>query len=221
MSWSFRISSAALAALLIAGCGGSDSPPASFDVAAAMTGIAKANQAFALSGPIAGVTASYTVSHGALPDASFANFGPLNAFRRTVTISAANVSETVFEDDYVDLATRTFYGAVTSDGGQVRSDVRAPFPATAIIGNSGLLYDATVYDAASTAVGKAHVYWSLEAVPGNANAAYLCVNIDFLALNGASSGEHQYDCYRIAPNGDRLGMRVTLVAPAFGTVVFQ
>jgi hypothetical protein len=160
--------------------------------------------------------------HSALPDADFPGFGVLNRFRRTATISVAGITETAYEDDYANLAARTFYGLVDSEGNRSVSTARAPYPATATIGNSGLLYDATYYDQASTAIGRTHVYWSLEAVPGDPNSAYLCVNIDFLSLTGASGGDHEYDCYRIAANGSRLGMRVTLVSPStFGTAVFE
>lgn len=227
MSRSFKFSSPVLIALLVTGCGGggSDAPPppsASFDVAAAVVGIATANEVFTLNGTLVGVAATFRAEHSALPDAPFSSFGTLNRFRRTATITAAGVSETVFEDDYVDLAARSFYGLIDSEGNQVFSTSRAPYPATATIGNSGPLYDATYYDQASTPMGKTHVYWSLEAVPGSPDAAYLCVNTEFLSLSGASGGDREHDCYRIATNGDRLGMRVTLVSPSIlGTVVFE
>jgi hypothetical protein len=217
---SFRLSSAALAALLIVGCGGSDSPPATFDIAAAVTGIAKANEAYTLKGSISGAAATLEVTHSALPDAPLASFGTLNAFRRSVTISAAGTVVSASEDDYLDLATRTFYGLIDSEGNRALSTTRAPYPATATIGNSGLLYDATSYDQSSAPVGKAHVSWSLEAVPGNAGVAYLCVNMEFQDLSGASSGVREHDCYGIATNGARLGMRVTIVTPS-GTLVFE
>jgi hypothetical protein len=31
----------------------------------------------------------------------------------------------------------------------------------------------------------------------------------------------EHDCYRISPTGQRMGMRVTLASPAFGTVQFE
>jgi hypothetical protein len=223
MSRSLKFTSAVLVALLMSACGGgSDPPPANFDVATAVTGIAKANEVFTLNGSLAGAAATYKVTHIALPDAAFATFAPLlTVFRRAATISSAGSSATVIEDDFVDLATRSFYGLIDTDGNRALSTTRAPYPATATIGNSGLLYDATYYDAASTAIGKTHVHWSLEAVAGSRDTAYLCVNVDFLDLNGAASGEHENHCYRIAANGDRLGMRVTLVSPSLGTLVFQ
>lgn len=226
MSRLLKFSSVAVVALLMASCGGgdSDSPPppsASFDVAAAVAGIAKANEVFTLNGSLLGAAATLVVTHGALTDGTLANFGTLNRFRRTATITAAGAVVSAFEDDYVDLATRTFYGLINSEGNQALSTARVPYPTTTTIGNSGLLYDADSYDQSSTAIGKAHVYWSLEAVPGSSNAAYVCVNMEFLDLSGASSGVREHDCYRITTNGNRLGMRVTLVAPAFGTLVFE
>lgn len=222
MPWSFRFASAVLVVLLMSSCGGgSDPPPANFEVANAVAGIAKANEVFTLNGSVAGAAATYRVTHIALPDTAFATFAPLTVFRRAATFTAAGSSTTVIEDDYVDLATRSFYGLIDTDGNRAISTTRAPYPATATIGSSGLLYDGTYYDQASTAIGKTHVHWSLEAVSGIRDAAYLCVNVDFQDLGGTESGEHERHCYGIATNGDRLGMRVTLVSPSFGTLVFQ
>jgi hypothetical protein len=227
MSRRLSLGWAGLLALSLGGCGGggySSSPPppsANYDVAAAVIGIATANEVFTLSGNVSGMPASLQAAHAAMPNANFSTFGTLNVFRRTATLTNAGTTSSSYEDDYVDLSARIFYGLIDSAGDSAVSTARSPYPSTAQIGTSGLLYDATTYDAAATPIGKTHVSWSLEAVPGNADAAYLCVNTDFQDLSGASTGDREYDCYAIATDGHRLGMRVTFVSPSFGSVVFQ
>lgn len=216
-------------ALLVTGCGGggSDSPApppptsASFDIAAAVNGIARANESFLLAGTIAGTAATLQATHSSLADAPLSSYGTLNRFRRTAAITAAGATTTAFEDDYVDLSTRSFYGLIDSAGNQALSTSRTPYPVSAVIGSGGTLYDATNYDAAATPIGTMHVTWSLEAVTGDVDSAYLCVNTDFRDLFGVSGGDRENDCYRIATNGQRLGMRITFVSPSFGTAVFQ
>jgi hypothetical protein len=230
MSRSSTLLSAPLVlALLLTGCGGggSDSagspppPSASFDIAAAVGGIATGNESFVLVGSIAGTAATLQATHTALADAPLSSYGTLNRFRRTAAITAAGATTTAFEDDYVDLSTRSFYGLVDSGGSQALSTARTPYPVSALIGAAGSLYVATTYDAAAMPIGTMQVTWSLEAVTGDANNAYLCVNTDFRDLFGVSTGDRENDCYRISTSGQRLGMRITFVSPAFGTAVFQ
>ncbi|HJV59819.1 MAG TPA: hypothetical protein VJ743_02680 [Albitalea sp.] len=223
-----RLASLALA-LVLAGCGGggSDAPPpppppsASFDVAAAAFGIATASEVFTLYGDIAGTPATLEAAHTALPDAAFSSFGILNRFRRTATLTAAGAVTTSYEDDYLDLASHLFYGLIDSAGNQAIASTHAPYPFTATIGMGGLLYDSVHYDSTGVAAGRTHTTWSLEQVPGSVTAAYLCINTDFQDLNGVSTGDREYDCYAIATDGRRLGMRITFVSPSFGAVVFQ
>jgi hypothetical protein len=224
-----HLSAPLLATLLVTACGGggSDSPElppppsASFDIAAAVTGIATGNETFVLAGTIAGEAAVLQATHTALADAPLSSYGTLNRFRRTAAITAAGATTTAFEDDYVDLSTRTFYGLIDSAGSQALSTARTPYPVSALIGAAGSLYVATTYDADAVPIGTIRVTWSLEAVTGDANSAYLCVNTDFGDPFGVSTGDRENDCYRISTSGQRLGMRITFVSPAFGTAVFQ
>jgi hypothetical protein len=212
-------------ALALAGCGGGDATPApttSFDIDAAVRALATGpDDVFVLAGSILGVPATLQAVHAAMPDGVFSTFGTLNRMRRTATFDVGGTVESASEDDYLNLAARTFYGAIDSEGSNMVSTARTPYPATATIGASGMLFDAGAFDSLSNPLGRVSVSWSLEAVAGTPAQAWWCINTQFQDVAGTPTGDYEHDCYRIDAAGTLLGMRMTMTSPAFGTIVFQ
>jgi hypothetical protein len=216
---------AAAAALAACGGGGSDgpAPPAtSFEVAAAVQRLATGpDDVFDLSGNVVGEYATLHFVHREMSAAPFETYPMLDRMRREVTMhTAATGPVSSWEDDFIALSSRMIYGMDTAEGHAV-STTSAPYPVTARIGESGLLFHADEHDHMTNGlIGKSHVTWSMEAT-GRDDHAYFCINSDYRDMHDVPTGVTQKDCYRIDASGQLIGMRVTLAMPPLGTFTFQ
>jgi hypothetical protein len=204
----------ASAALLLAACGdgsGSSGPVVStldFAVEGAVSAYMQSAHQFNLAGALGGT--NFTMNYSFTPGAPATFEGnPAQTATESAVLTANGVPSQITSTSYFALNPYVSYGSLDQDTGEYAVfNQAANLPATARVGQSGVLGNETGYADSTKALvtDTATVGWSLEA--DTANTALFCINVD---TSGGTTGDGS-QCYRIDANSNVLGflMRVTV-----------
>lgn len=202
-----RVVSFGIAALL-GGCGGGgDSGPvvstADFPVANAVSAYVQASHQYNLAGSLDGL--AFTASYSYTPDVAGSFEGrPASTAIETIAMRAAGGQpEQTSIRVYFQASPYRSYGSIDlGDGSYAVFNQVADLPATARVGQSGVLGSETDYaDSSKTQItGTASATWSLEA--DSATTALFCANVSIPGPPAVTGAE----CYRVTTAGQVTGM---------------